>query len=195
MLRSARKKARSAEVEITFINADMQTFELHRRFALIIMSCNSLGHLTTNDTLRECLIRIHDHLIPGGLFAFDIVNPDVRLLARSRAECVRLHAELNSSPGLAVEEVASYDPVQQVRVSQWRVRRTGAPVREIAPLQLRQFFPQEVPLLLESAGLDLACRYGDFERGPLTGESSNQICVARRHCDARAPDLVEARVG
>jgi hypothetical protein len=42
-----------------------------------------------------------------------------------------------------------------------------------------------VPLLLESAGLELACRYGDFDGGPLTSESANQICLARSRVDAR----------
>ena len=37
----------------------------------------------------------------------------------------------------------------------------------------------EVPLLLEAAGLELAARYGDFAGNPLTGESLNQICLAR----------------
>ncbi len=35
-------------------------------------------------------------------------------------------------------------------------------------------------LLLEAAGLELAARFGDIVRNPLTGESPNQICIARR---------------
>ncbi len=59
--------------------------------------------------------------------------------------------------------------------------RAGArrAVHEVAPLSLRLLFPQEVPLLLEAAGLELAARYGDFAGNPLTGESLNQICLAR----------------
>jgi hypothetical protein len=47
-------------------------------------------------------------------------------------------------------------------------------------MSLRLFFPQEVPLLLETAGLELVGRYGDFHGGPLTGSSLNQVCVARQ---------------
>ena len=61
----------------------------------------------------------------------------------------------------------------------WRVREPGLEVREVAPLRLRQIFPQEVPLLLEAAGLELAARFGDFAKNPLTGASLNQICLAR----------------
>lgn len=179
MLRSARAKAREANAKIKFVEADIRAFALKRRFALIILTCNSLAHVNLTDELRECLMQVKRHLAPGGLFVFDVTNPDVRQLAQSRAGCVQLDVGLGWATDLIVEEIASYDQVQQIRVAQWRVRGTGGRVWEIAPLRLRQFFPQELPLLLESAGLELACRYGDFDGNPLTNKSSNQICVAR----------------
>jgi hypothetical protein len=39
---------------------------------------------------------------------------------------------------------------------------------------------------LDSAGLELACQYGDFDCGPLTGESANQICLVRSRVDILA---------
>ncbi len=59
-------------------------------------------------------------------------------------------------------------------------KRNGVSVRELAPLILRQFFPQEVPLLFEIAGLEVTACYGDFLRNPLTGASPNQIYLGRR---------------
>jgi hypothetical protein len=49
----------------------------------------------------------------------------------------------------------------------------------MAPLVLRQFFPQELPLLLQAGGLQLVARFGDFAGNPLTSQSLNQICLAR----------------
>jgi hypothetical protein len=49
----------------------------------------------------------------------------------------------------------------------------------MAPLVLRQFFPQELPLLLEAAGLEMMARWGDFARNPLAPGSLNQVCLAR----------------
>jgi SAM-dependent methyltransferase len=183
MLRLARVKARAVDVEITFVHADMCTFALGRQFPLIMMTCNSLAHLSLIDELRNCLTTVRRHLAPGGLFAFDVVNPNVRHLARACADHVTVEVEMGQASDLVVEEIASYDPVQQIRVAEWRVREAGSHVRDIAPLRLRQFFPQEVALLLASAGLELACRYGDFDYGPLTGESANQICLARSRVD------------
>jgi len=194
MLRRARQKAESwssgsraphAEadssdgLDLTFLAGDMRSFDLGRQFPLVIVSCNSLAHLITNDELKACFSTVLRHLAPGGLLAFDIVNPDLRALARDTLESVRLDLGPNRSSGIAVEETAAYDPVQQVRILSWRVREPKVGVREVAPLRLRQIFPQELPLLLKASGLELAARHGDFDGNPLTGESLNQICLAR----------------
>ena len=89
MLEAAHAKTKQAGVQgATFVRADMRSFALEGRFALVIVSCNSLAHLTTNDDLRACFSRIREHLRPGATVAFDIVNPDVTSLARSASEGV-----------------------------------------------------------------------------------------------------------
>lgn len=198
MLEAARAKAAAGDLRVTLVRGDMRSFVLRRSFALVVVSSNSLAHLTTSEDLRACLRRVRGHLAPGGLFAFDIVNPDVAALARSRAEGVRLDLGPNPSSAVEVEEVASYDPVRQVRTARWRVREpvpiTGASgvAREMAPLRLRLIFPQELPLLLEAEGLELVARHGDFAGNPLTGESLNQVCLARRR--ARTNKSARSRV-
>jgi SAM-dependent methyltransferase len=177
MLAAARSKAKQAGVRgATFVRADMRSFALEGRFALVIVSCNSLGHLTTNDDLKACFSRIREHLRPGGTVAFDIVNPDVTSLSRSASEGVCLDTVLGCQ-GITIRETADYDPVTQIRTAQWRVRQGEEPARTLAPLCLRQIFPQELLLLLEAAGLKLVARYGDFDRGPFSGESLNQVCL------------------
>jgi len=67
------------------------------------------------------------------LSAFDVVLPDVHSLARSHVERVRLEVDSASSAAFAIEEVAAYDPVRQIRVARWRVRQCRPhPVRAIA---------------------------------------------------------------
>ncbi|HSA66520.1 MAG TPA: class I SAM-dependent methyltransferase [Methyloceanibacter sp.] len=177
MLDAARCKAKQARVrEATFVRTDMRSFALGGRFALVIVSCNSLAHLTTNDDLKACFSRIREHLRPGATVAFDIVNPRVTSLARSASEVVCLDTVLGCQ-GITVRETADYDPVTQIRTAQWRVRQGEQSARTLAPLCLRQIFPQELLLLLEAAGLKLVARYGDFDRGPFSGESLNQVCL------------------
>ena len=168
-------------MDVQFVRGDIRNFELSERFALVIVSCNSLAHLTTNEDLRAGLSNVKRHLTPGGLAAFDIVNPDIRTIARQEHMAVRLDLGPNPSAGIAVEEVASYHPIQQIRKSSWRVYDPATVALKIKPLRLRLIFPQELLLVLEAAGLELVARYGDFAGNTLTASSLNQICIARAH--------------
>jgi SAM-dependent methyltransferase len=179
MLAAARRKAARAGVRATFVQGDMRSFDLGRRFGLVIVSCNSLAHLTRSEDLRACLKAVRRHLAPKGRLAFDVVLPDARLLAQPEATSRRLDLGPNPASAIEAEEQAHYDPVGQVRVAQWRIRRVDGQEQVMAPLVLRQFFPQELPLLLETAGLELVARHGDFARNPLGPWSLNQICLAR----------------
>ena len=180
MLAAASRKAAALGVQASFVHGDMRGFDLARRFGLIVISCNSLGHLTDPADLRACLATVRRHLLPGGVLAFDVALPDPLLLARPEGEARRLDLGPNPASAIEAEEMARYDPVNQVRISHWSVRQGDGRQQSMAPLMLRQFFPQEIPLLLETAGLELLARYGDFERSPLTPGSLNQICLARR---------------
>jgi hypothetical protein len=123
------------------------------------------------------------HLAPGGLLAFDIPNPSIRELSPAVSSSVQLEAGPGSGPWTALEEVAAYDAVQQVRVTQWRVDDGGGRTRELRPHRTRIIFPQELELLLQVEGLELAARHGDFDGSPFTGASPSQVCLARLALD------------
>ena len=183
MLEAARGKAAQAGVgsglTAEFVLGDMRDFDLGRRFGLVVISCNSLAHLTDRDDLRACLAAVRRHLAPGGALAFDVVLPDPRILAQSEGVARRLDLGPNPASAIQAEEWAQYDAVRQVRVSHWSIRRPGGKEQAMAPLVLRQFFPQELPLLLEAEGLGLVERHGDFARNPMEAWSLNQVCVAQ----------------
>jgi SAM-dependent methyltransferase len=191
MLAAASRKAADRGVAARFVLGDIRDFELRQRFRLVIVSCNSLGHLTRTEDLRRCLAAVRRHLAPGGVLAFDVMQPDLRLLTLPEGAARRLALGPNPSSAIEVDEIAQYDPVAQVRASQWCIRvadGVGHGVGQImAPLELRQFFPQELPLLLESGGMELVARYGDFSRNPLGAESVNQVCLARASAGNQTP--------
>ncbi|NNM75188.1 class I SAM-dependent DNA methyltransferase [Enterovirga aerilata] len=177
MLEAARRKAVAAGREIEFVEGDMRSFELLREFALVVVSCNSLSHLTTNGELVDALRCVARHLAPGGLLAFDVVNPRVSDLAQ--ADGTDQPPRLWRTSDAVGEELLAYDPVGQVRFLRWRLAGEGRE-RRTSVMRLRTIFPQELPLLLNAAGLELAARFGDFDGGPLAGESLNQVCIACR---------------
>jgi SAM-dependent methyltransferase len=174
MLSAARVKAFETGTNVRWVQGDMAHFDLGRRFDLIVVSCNSLGHMTTSQALDGCLTSVRRHLAKGGVFAFDVVNPDAKLLQRPSKERVK---RADASSGLRVRESASYDADTRVREARWSVHDRDGSVREVA-FRLRQFFPDELPSLLESAGLRLTARHGDFDRNRFGARSRLQVCLA-----------------
>jgi SAM-dependent methyltransferase len=177
MLRRAKLKARRLAVAPSFVRGDMRSFTVGRRFELILLTCSSLSHMTSHADVLAVLRRIRRHLAPGGLFAFDVANPQLRELAGLADRGPRW---ISAAPGYAAqEELIDYDPVSQIQRVGWTVcGGMDGPV-SIAPLALRNFFAQELELLLDSAGLALVARYGDFERAPFSAESPHQVCLAQ----------------
>jgi SAM-dependent methyltransferase len=180
MLKLAHQKSRIERLQVELLNADMRLFEIGARFGLVVVGSNSLAHLITTDDIRACFRCVRRHLEPDGIFAFDIINPDINALAQPPSRRTRLDLGPNPSSAMPIEEESTYDPVTQLRTLRWHLfgsRITAAAA--LAPMVLRTIYPQELPLLLEIEGLTLVGRYGDFARNDLSHQSLNQVCIAR----------------
>ena len=181
MLDVAKRRASAASAPVAFLQSDMRDFALDRHFDLIIVARNSLLHLLSTADLLAALTAVRRHLAPDGVFAFDIFNPDVRLLARPPGERSPVMEVSSSRFGpLSVEATHDYDSATQVNRGTWYI---SAPDRRDAwtvPMVLRSIFPQELPLLLSAAGLELISRFGELSRAPFGAGSRIQACLCRR---------------
>jgi SAM-dependent methyltransferase len=180
MLETARKRATAAKVSIEYLLGDMRNFDLGRKFALIFIGRNSLLHLHSTDDLLTAFAAIRRHLAPGGIFAFDIFNPNVRLLARPTGQRhPAFQIETESFGTLSVEETNGYEPATQVGRGRWYVSAPGKPDAWTLSLDLRNIFPQELPLLLAAGGFHLNSRMGSLERTPFESTSRSQVCLCQ----------------
>ena len=181
MLGVASRRAAAAGAPVVFVGGDMRDFALGRGFDLIFLARNSLLHLLTTDDLLAALAAVRRHLAPDGIFAFDIFNPDVRILAGpSRQRLPVMQVATAAFGQLSVEETRDYDTVAQVNRGTWYISAPDKPDAWIVPMVLRSIFPQELPLLIAAAGLDLVSRFGDLSRAPFDRGSRAQICLCRR---------------
>lgn len=181
MLEAATKRASAANARVAFVQADMRDFALGREFDLIVVARNSLLHLLSTADLLAAFATIRRHLAPNGLFAFDIFNPAVRLLARPAGERFPT-MEVSAAPfgSLSVEATCDYDSATQVNRATWYISTQDKPDAWVVPLVLRSIFPQELPLLLSAAGLELISRFGELSSAPFGSESRIQLCLCRR---------------
>lgn len=178
MLARARAAVAERGVSAEFVQLDMRDFGLGRQFDAIVTAANSLMHLHTRADFTGAFSSIRQHLAPGGRLLFDVFVPSMRLLSLPAGQRELLgvfpHPRLGE---VTIEETIAYDPITQVMRTDWYWSTADRTDFRHTPLELRQIFPQELPLLLEAGGLRLLERFGDFDRSPLTASSHRQVCV------------------
>jgi len=181
MLDVAKKRASAAGAPVEFLQGDMRGFALGREFNLIIVARNSLLHLLSTEDQLAALTAVRRHLTRDGVFAFDIFNPNVALLARPAGQRSPVMEERTTPFGpLSVEATNDYDAATQVNRATWYISTPDRRDAWTVPLALRSIFPQELPLLLSAAGLELTSRFGELDRAPFGARSRVQVCLCRR---------------
>jgi hypothetical protein len=149
----------------------------------VFVARNSLLHLCSTDDLLSAFRSVRSHLGPKGLFAFDVFNPDVRILAMPAGRRVPVMRIAAGPLGeLSVETTHDYDSATQVNRATWYISTPAQRDAWVVPLTIRSIFPQELPLLLSAGGLRLIERFGDLSMGEFRSSSSSQICL----CEAAA---------
>lgn len=179
MLARARAALAEARLSADLVQLDMRDFALEGQFDTIIVAANSLLHLHDHDDFARAFSAIRRHLAPGGRFVFDVFVPSAQMLSRPAGERQPLGTFTHSRLGeVMIEETIAYDAVTQVSSIDWYWSTPENPSFRQTRLELRQIYPQELPLLLSLGGLHLEQRFGDFDRSPLTAHSRHQVCIA-----------------
>jgi SAM-dependent methyltransferase len=180
MLAGAKKRALSAGVSLDLVEADMRAFELNRRFDFIFLGRNSLLHLSSVEDVIATFAAVRRHLAPGGVFVFDVFNPDVKILARPAGQRFPVMSVVTDSFGtLSVEGTHDYDGAQQIDRGTWFISTEDTADKWVVPVVVRSIFPQELPLLIAAGGLRLNSRFGDLMRQPFGPGSPQQVCLCQ----------------
>ncbi|MBI4658655.1 MAG: class I SAM-dependent methyltransferase [Verrucomicrobia bacterium] len=186
MLEHLREKARLLGLKPLLHQADMRGFRLPRRFALIMIPFNSFVHNLTMeaqiDTLRCC----YDHLIAGGMLAFDAFFPGLEIIGSPDNTRVLELETKHPKHGrtLRLFDTRSFDRVAQLQKSLIEVEeldeRGAVAVTHRSATTIRWIYKSEMQLLLTLAGFGRRQIYGNFDRQPLTRETDAMIVEAWR---------------
>ncbi len=186
MLNAAKEKQKALpkgkQGHLTLRRGDARTVRLARTFPLVISPFNVFMHLYTRRCLERAFASVRAHLAPKGRFVFDVLMPDLRAMTRNPGRLLKGPKLRHPTTGrpLYYMEAFDYDAVREVQmVSMIFQDAERLDEMTIVPLSQRQFFPQELELLLHYNGFVIEHRYGDFSRGELDGTSESQIIVAR----------------
>ena len=183
MIARGREAARAAQVEVAWIEGDMTSFDLGRRFDAIVLALNTLLHLHTRAEHAALFAADRRHLAPAGVLAFSVTSPEPATLARARFHRLSMTEgpvddPLEGAP-LTVDETIAYDHASQCTRGAFRFSYPDRTDFLVVPVDLRMIYPAELELLVEHHGFDLVARHGDWDGSPFTSASLAQHVVAR----------------
>ncbi len=147
----AKKIAQQADTYVDWVLSDLQTFELDRQFALIILANNSLCQFLNPQELERCLLQVRKHLWSEGRLIIEAVSPSAQLFAKQKG----LHRS-----------------VMEYRDENWN--GVEVPIEE---REMRLYFNEEIESILERNGFFVEMCYGDFDASPYQEHSPKQILV------------------
>jgi SAM-dependent methyltransferase len=177
MLKVAEENLKSFSSILSLQNASFSDFELKEKFNLIFGGFNSLHHLNNLEDFEKLLIRVHRHLLPKGIFAFDLINPQSHLLEDQTKPILRERFyDEKSSSTCEVWETSRYDPNTQFKTYIWKYRWENGR-EENQTLTHRFFFPNEIQQLIQNSKFHIFHHMGDFNGGGFSGVSPKQIFV------------------
>jgi SAM-dependent methyltransferase len=177
MLESARAFAAAENVPLEVVRGDARDFSLGRQFPLIIAPFNMLMHLYTLPDQDAALSSIKRHLEPGGVFAFDLYQPNFGLEGVLRHEGETFVLPNNSR--LDVFVLQRIDRTAQMCYTTYfcdTIQPDGALSRRILQLEQRYFTRFELERWLVGFRLEWQ---GDFNGGRLEEGSPHLVGVAK----------------
>ncbi len=140
-------------------------------FELIFAVFTTFFALPTQIEQVRCFANVARHLAPEGVFVIEAFVPDVARYSAGR-QSVRLVSMDAQSVRL---NAAQLDPVNQRIIAQQI--HLGPQGIQMYPAELRYAWPAELDLMAQLAGLQLLYRWGSWNRGPFTADSTRHISV------------------
>ncbi|MBI3866388.1 MAG: class I SAM-dependent methyltransferase [Planctomycetia bacterium] len=184
MLRTLRAKAAALSLSPRVHQADMSDFSVPRKFALVMIPFNAFIHNMTQAAQIRCLELCREHLLPGGLLAFDTFFPSLEYFSLPEKTRVLEGEVPHPQTGLPMRmyDTRTFDRVAQTQhsLNEFQLLAADGSIAAVHRSEIisRYIFKHEMELLLRVAGFARWEICGDFDRRPLTRESDAQIVLA-----------------
>jgi ubiquinone/menaquinone biosynthesis C-methylase UbiE len=172
---------------VSLVVADMRTFALPERFALVIAPFRAFLHNLTEADQVACLERARQHLRPRGRVAFNLFHPSLEYMANHAGPLAGVWrwAGTYSLPGngfVVRSEANRYDTIRRLVHSQHRYDEytaDGVLVRTtLHRLELAYLYPADVRRLLERAGFHDITIGGGFAGHELSRDTDELVVEA-----------------
>ncbi|MET0405943.1 MAG: class I SAM-dependent methyltransferase [Cystobacter sp.] len=146
---------------VRLLHADPRSLRLEERFSVVLAPQHALGLMSSHEDLEAFLSTVRHHLLPDGLFVYDVLNPS--------------SPPAPSSPD---EPGAPSEPRRPTFSFHLRERkRPGVPTAGIHRLKFKPFSWEELEEAMKASGLTPRERYGGFDGKPFDPADAHHIGV------------------
>jgi SAM-dependent methyltransferase len=176
------KETAEVRERVTLRRGDMRSTRLRRRFSLVTCPFNAFLHLYERTDVERFLARVRGHLSPGGLFVFDVSNPNAHEFVRDpdRAYFCPRFRYPTTGETVRYSERFDYDYARQILFVTMEFLPKGHEQDSwVTPLCHRQFFPLELEALLHYNGFSIEALWGGYDRKPFDRYSEMMVIEAR----------------
>lgn len=182
-------KRRHPSPRITWVEADMRTLDLGKRFPRVLLPYNGLFTLPSDADVLACFQCAARHLTDDGYFVFDFWVADEFHREDDGGEDGWDPSEEEREPVGAVRYAGRMHDVfesttwtreqQRVDATYRYVPRDGGPVL-VSEVMSRYVLTTQLDGLLAAAGLEVLVRHGGFDQSAWDEDCDRMIVTARR---------------
>jgi SAM-dependent methyltransferase len=176
-------RARSGDLPIRWVEADVRTFHLDTSYPLIFARGAVFDFMLTRADQEAMLARVREHLADNGRFMFDTCDLSPIRHADEREAVEWFTLKHPNGREIFVSGTTQFDLSQQLSV-QTCYERWDAPdgelVRQPWRLTLRYTMPQERESLLYYNGFRVISRYAEYDGTPGTVEKPATVYVCEK---------------
>ena len=179
MLTVARERAEVAGVgdRILWLLQDITAFELFGTVEAVISCLDTMNHLTDRAAFKKCLSLVHNYLVPGGLFLFDL-NSRRKFEEVYGDECYVFEAD-----GVYCTWQNSYRPSTKLctfDITLFEQDERSGLYRRYGERQTERMYPlSSIRRMLAECGFEWVGAYGCADGAPLSEEDERWYIVAR----------------
>jgi SAM-dependent methyltransferase len=153
---------------------DMTTAQVPGEFSLVFLVFNTISNVTTQEGQVAVFDNAAAHLRPGGLFLIEVGMPSLRRLPPGQDT-----VPFTVAPDPAGGGYVGFDQfdvvTQQFTSNHVTVSADGS--GRFRRIPFRYAWPAELDLMARIAGLRLKHRWSDWNRSPLTADSTKHISI------------------
>ena len=179
MLEKAKAKSSEEGLAVEFIEADIRTLDLPKKYDFIFIPFNSIHHLYKNEDLFKALNAVKNHLKEGGLFLLDCFNPNLQFITEGELGQKEI-AQYTTNDGreVLIKEIMRYENKSQINRIEWHYFINGE-FDSIQNLDMRIYYPQELDSYLEWNGFRIIHKFGNFDEKAFNDNSEKtDICLS-----------------